>query len=78
MEHEMNDYTGSASRHRSSNKRCKGKFGALPGKQSTDSLQKTAIPGNSHIIGKVLQCETGSLSGGEQRWFERSTGRKGL
>jgi hypothetical protein len=30
---------------------------ALPGKHSIDSLQKTAILGTSHIIGKVLQCE---------------------
>jgi hypothetical protein len=30
---------------------------AVPGKHSTDSLQKTAVLGTSHIIGKVLQCE---------------------
>ena len=30
---------------------------AVPGKHSTGSLQKTAILGTSHIIGKVLQCE---------------------
>jgi len=29
-----------------------------PGKYSIDSLQKTAILGTSHIIRKVLQCET--------------------
>ena len=29
-----------------------------------DSLQKTAVLGTSHIIRKVLQCETLSLSGG--------------
>ena len=29
----------------------------VPGKHSTDSLQKTAILGTSHIIQKVLQCE---------------------
>ena len=29
-----------------------------PGKHSMDSLQKTAILGTSHIIRKVLQCET--------------------
>jgi hypothetical protein len=29
---------------------------AVPGKHSTDSLQKTAILGTSHIIRKVLQC----------------------
>jgi len=31
---------------------------AVPGRHSTDSLQKTAILGTSHIIRKVLQCET--------------------
>ena len=29
----------------------------VPGKHSIDSLQKTAILGTSHIIGKVRQCE---------------------
>jgi hypothetical protein len=49
---------------------------AIPGKQSIDSLRKTAILGTSHIIRKVLQCETLSLSGGGHRWFKRSTGKK--
>ena len=31
---------------------------SVPGEHSTDSLQKTAILGTSHIIRKVLQCET--------------------
>jgi hypothetical protein len=31
---------------------------SVPGKYSTDSLQKTAVYGTSHIIRKVLQCET--------------------
>ena len=30
---------------------------AVPGKHSIDSLQKTAIPGITHIIRRVLQCE---------------------
>jgi hypothetical protein len=30
----------------------------IPGKQSIDSLQKTAILGISHIIKKVLQSES--------------------
>jgi hypothetical protein len=38
-------------------------------------LQQTALLGTSHIIRKVLQCET-SLSGGGHRWFKRSTGEK--
>jgi hypothetical protein len=31
---------------------------AIPGIHSIDSLQRTAILGTSHIIQKVLQCET--------------------
>jgi len=31
---------------------------AVPGKRLIDSLQKTAILGTSHVIRKVLQCET--------------------
>jgi len=50
----------------------------IPGKHSIDSLQKTAILGTSHIIRKVLQCEAWSLSGGDQRWFKRSTRKKCL
>jgi len=49
---------------------------AVPGKHSIDSLQKTAILGTSHIIWKELQCEAWSLSGGDHRWFKRSTGKK--
>jgi len=30
----------------------------VPGKHSIDSLQKTDILGTSHVIRKVLQCET--------------------
>jgi hypothetical protein len=30
---------------------------AVPGKDSIDSLQKTAILGTAHIIRKALQCE---------------------
>jgi len=46
---------------------------ATPGKHSEHSLQKTAVPGTSHIIREVLQRETGNLSGGDYRWFKRST-----
>ena len=49
---------------------------AVPGKHSINSLQKTAILGTSHIIRKVLQCEALSLSGGDHRWFKRSTRKK--
>jgi hypothetical protein len=31
---------------------------AIPGKQSIDPLQKTAVLGTSHITRKVLQSET--------------------
>ena len=48
------------------------------GKHLIDSLQKTAILGTSHIIRKVLQCEAWSLSGGDHRWFKRSTRKKCL
>ena len=30
---------------------------AIPGKQSIDSLEKTAVLGTPHVIRKVLQCE---------------------
>ena len=33
-------------------------FETVPGKHPIDSLQKTAILGTSHIIRKVLQCES--------------------
>jgi len=46
---------------------------AIPGKHSIDWLQKTAILGTSHKIGKELQSETWILSGGDHRWFNRST-----
>ena len=52
---------------------------SIPGKHPVDSLQKTAIFGTSHLIGKVLQSETCSLSGGDHRWFKRgSTGGQGM
>ena len=49
---------------------------AIPGKHSVDSVQKTAVLGTSHIIRKVLQSETGSLSGGDHRWFKRRSARE--
>ena len=45
VEHEMFNYTGKD-------------FEATPGKRSTDSIQKTAVLGTSHIIRKVPQYET--------------------
>jgi len=35
----------------------KGKFGAVPGKQSTDSLQKAAVPGMSPTIGQYCRLK---------------------
>jgi len=58
VEPEMYDYTSNNWSHWNSNKKLKEKFGRYTGKHSTDSLQKTAILGTSHIIRKVLQCET--------------------
>ena len=49
---------------------------AITRKHSIDSLKKTAILGTSHIIRKVPQPETCSLSGGDHRWFKRSARRK--
>jgi hypothetical protein len=49
---------------------------AIPVKHSIDSLQQTAVLGTSHIMRKVLQCETGSVSGGGHCWFKGSTGKK--
>jgi hypothetical protein len=46
---------------------------AIPGKHLIDSLQQTTALETSHIIRKVLQCETGSVSCGGQRWFKSST-----
>jgi len=39
-------------------KRLRKNLEDIPGKQTIDSLQKTAILGTSHIIRKVLQWET--------------------
>ena len=59
VEPEMYDYTSNNWSHWNSNQKPKEKnLEAVPGKHSIDSLQKTAICGTSHIIRKVLQCET--------------------
>jgi len=65
----MCDNTGNDCNQRNCNRRLK-KLEVIPGKRSTDSLQKAATLGTSHIIRKVLQCETGSLSGGDRSWFK--------
>jgi hypothetical protein len=60
VESEKYDYTSYKRSHWNINEKL---LEATPGKHSTDSLQQTAILGTSHIIRKVLQCETASLSG---------------
>ena len=74
----MYDCTSNNWSHWNSNEKLRENLEAVPGKHSTDSLQKTAILGTAHIIRKVLQCEAWSVSGGDQRWFKRSTGKKCL
>jgi hypothetical protein len=49
---------------------------AIARKHSTDSMHKTAILGTPHIIRKELQSETGNLSGGDRRCFERRSARE--
>ena len=57
VEPEINDCTSNNWSLWNSNGKLKEKLEDIPGKHSIDSLQKTAILGTSHIIGKVLQCE---------------------
>jgi hypothetical protein len=49
---------------------------SMTGKHSIYSLQQTAILGTPHITRKVLQCGTGSLSGGVNLWFKGSARKK--
>ena len=55
---EMYDYTSNNWSHWNSNEKVRKNLEAVPGQHLIDSLQKTAILGTSHIIRKVLQCET--------------------
>jgi len=71
--YEMYDYSGNNWRQWNSNKSLKKNLEALPGKHSIDTLQKTAILETSHIIRNVQQSEARSVSGGDHRWFRRST-----
>jgi hypothetical protein len=57
-------------------KNLKKNLEAIRGKQSIESLQQTAVLGTAHIIRKVLQCRTGSLSGGDHCWFKGSARKK--
>ena len=66
--------TGIVTRSLRKNKNLK----TVPGKHSTDSLQKTAILGTSHIIQKVLQCEVEAWAVGITTDSREVPGRKGL
>jgi hypothetical protein len=70
-EPEMYDYTNNNWSHWNSNEKLNKNLEAIPRKHSIDSQQKTAILGTSHIIRKAR-----SLSGGDHRWFKRSTRKK--
>jgi len=43
---------------------------AIQEKLSIDSMKQTAVFGTSHVIPRVLQCDTGRLSGGDHRCFK--------
>jgi hypothetical protein len=58
VEREMYGYTGNNWSHWYCNKGFKENLEAIPGKHLIDSLQQTAVLGTSHVIRKVLQCET--------------------
>jgi hypothetical protein len=49
---------------------------AIPGKHLKYSSQNTGILGTTRVKQKVLQSETWSLGGGDQRWFKRSNRAK--
>ena len=51
-------------------------FEVISWKRLIELLQNTAILGTSHIIWKVLQSETWSLSSGDYLWFKRRSTRK--
>jgi hypothetical protein len=57
VEPEMYDYTSNNWSPWSNNEKLKEKSGRYT-RKTLESLQKTAILGTSHIIWKVLQCET--------------------
>jgi hypothetical protein len=57
VELEMYDYTSNNWSHWNITRSLRKYLEAVPGKESIDSLQKTAVLGTSHIIWKVLQGE---------------------
>jgi hypothetical protein len=58
VEHEMYGYTVIIGATGIVTRSLRRNLEAVQGKHSIDSLQKTAVLGKSHIIRKVLQCET--------------------
>jgi len=73
VEPEMYDCTSNNGIHWNSNEKLKEKLGICTRKTFDRFTTKDKILGTSHIIRKVLQCEARSLSGGNHRWFKRST-----
>ena len=51
---------------------------AIPGERSIDSPQKTSVHETAHILQKVVQSETGRLSGGITTGSREVPGRKGV
>jgi hypothetical protein len=76
VEHEMYGYRVIIGGTGIVTKGLKKNLKVITGKLSIDSLHKTAIFGTSHILRKVRQSETGRLSGGDHRWFKRSSREK--
>jgi hypothetical protein len=64
--------------HRNCNQRTRKISGNNTRKAFNSFSTKTAALGTSHVIRKVLQSETSSLSGGVHRWFKRKITRKNL
>jgi hypothetical protein len=58
VEHEMYDCKSNNWGHRNSKRRFTANLKAIPGKQSTYSLKKTAMLETSQIIQKAQQSET--------------------
>jgi hypothetical protein len=72
VEHEMNSYTSNIWSHWNSKKR----FKEILKKMFNRCTTKTVTLGTSRIIQKMLQSETGSLSGGEQYHEEKTRDKR--
>jgi hypothetical protein len=70
VEYEMRDCRNNNWNHRQSKKSCKENFGSQARKTFNRFTTKTTVLAILHIIRKVLQCETVSLSGGNNSWFK--------